>query len=191
MSIECDDWQEKMSLWLDGELGPEQYRELENHVASCPACGALFNIMRQVDSLLSAAPMALPSPNFKAGFQSKLAASRRSHTWAGFLILALATISAFGTIGLLVVFSGLVMWQGTSLADLLGSTIGILLVCGQAVGLMIDIILVVFRSMEHVLRHPLFLTSAFGTVALALFYARFVRHLVGAPRSAPVEIRGS
>jgi anti-sigma factor RsiW len=53
-----------MSLALDEMLSPEESAELNEHLDSCPSCRATWACWQSVGSLLSAQPLAGPSPNF-------------------------------------------------------------------------------------------------------------------------------
>jgi len=81
-----DDW-----LLADQPLTPQQARDLQAHLQSCPQCAALA----EVNLALSSA-RAVPAPaGFTDRFQSRLAAQRRAvqarNRW-GFLILIMSVI---------------------------------------------------------------------------------------------------
>ena len=40
--MNCEKYQELISCLLDGEISPEEKIELENHIASCPQCRAMY-----------------------------------------------------------------------------------------------------------------------------------------------------
>lgn len=89
----CESYTEWMSLALDGMLGPTETHLLHAHVASCPSCAATWKAIRQVSSMLRAAPMAEPQPGFVARFEARLAyqAERRRRTLV-WVVLALGAI---------------------------------------------------------------------------------------------------
>jgi hypothetical protein len=79
--------------WLLDEepLGPQQKRELQEHLAVCPACSA----QADVDLALKSSRLAAPADGFSDRFRARLAARkqilRRRHLW-GFGILVLTAI---------------------------------------------------------------------------------------------------
>ena len=45
--MDCTRYEELMSAALDGELSADERRELDRHLAECPACAALFDELRE------------------------------------------------------------------------------------------------------------------------------------------------
>jgi anti-sigma factor RsiW len=43
-----DRWTDRLSEYLDGSLSPSERREIEEHLAGCPACGAVLEDLRDV-----------------------------------------------------------------------------------------------------------------------------------------------
>jgi anti-sigma factor RsiW len=79
--MECNrEYDELMSLKLDGLLDPKGEEALQSHVASCSACAQLWAAMRQADSLLCASALApLPVPaTFRAEVMVRIAAIPQS-----------------------------------------------------------------------------------------------------------------
>ena len=85
--------------WLlaDEPLTPQQKRELQAHLKTCPACGRLA----EVDLALKSARQAAPASGFSDRFQVRLAARkvalRRRNFW-GFFILSLSVLGALAWI---------------------------------------------------------------------------------------------
>jgi hypothetical protein len=62
--MKCDEAAERITALLDGELSPEERRDLESHLASCPACREA----REAEEAVVARLRALPRPPLPAGF---------------------------------------------------------------------------------------------------------------------------
>ena len=52
--MECSELRAQIDAWLDGESEPELAKEIESHVSGCPACQALIQQYRNVDTELHA-----------------------------------------------------------------------------------------------------------------------------------------
>lgn len=79
-----EDW-----LLAEDPLTPQQKRELDAHLQTCPSCAALA----EVNLALRAVRQADPAPGFAARFQARLAARKqalRRRRVLGFLLLTLA-----------------------------------------------------------------------------------------------------
>lgn len=48
MTMECERMETRIGAWLDGELPPDQAREVAAHLARCPACEAELEGLRQL-----------------------------------------------------------------------------------------------------------------------------------------------
>lgn len=96
----CESYTEWMSLALDGMLSPTETRLLHSHIASCPSCASTWQAMQQVSSMLRAAPIAEPQPDFVKRFEARLAYQaeqrRRTMVWMllgiGAIVLALLAL---------------------------------------------------------------------------------------------------
>ncbi len=79
-----EDW-----LLAEDPLSPQQKRELDAHLQTCPSCTALA----EVNLALRSVRQADPPPGFAARFQVRLAAQRkamRQRNAVGFIILAVS-----------------------------------------------------------------------------------------------------
>jgi hypothetical protein len=96
---------ERLSGYLDGELAPDERREVEAHIAACPACTALLAALTAVDSVATSLPAEAPEGYFDA-FPSRVVArlgpasrapvpARRLPvwTWAAAAALLLAVVA--------------------------------------------------------------------------------------------------
>lgn len=58
----CDDIQEHLGPYFDGELSPDERAEIEAHLTGCPACGSeLEEIRLLADALAPSAPTQVPT----------------------------------------------------------------------------------------------------------------------------------
>jgi len=51
LSKQCEEWLDRLSLYLDGELAEDLCRELERHLAECPECHVIFHTTRRTIEL--------------------------------------------------------------------------------------------------------------------------------------------
>jgi anti-sigma factor (TIGR02949 family) len=58
----CDDWQDHLSAYLDGELDAAHASACERHLGECPACRRTFEALRSVRAGLSRPGMAYAAP---------------------------------------------------------------------------------------------------------------------------------
>ena len=80
---------------LDGDLRPEQRRQLEEHLAACAECTTLWEALDEVDRLFKAEPMVAPRSGFTGRFKARLAQQRsRPRMMWGALALGLSAIGA-------------------------------------------------------------------------------------------------
>jgi anti-sigma factor RsiW len=59
--------EEQLSAYMDGELDARQAEKVERHLASCEACSALLEELRETRALLSALPSHAPPRSFVLG----------------------------------------------------------------------------------------------------------------------------
>lgn len=62
--MRCEEIQSWFADYLDQALPAPQGRELEDHLALCPACVQALEAERRLDQLLATQPLAPPSPDF-------------------------------------------------------------------------------------------------------------------------------
>ena len=58
----CERFEELLSAYLEGDISPEEKREMDAHLASCPACAELLTVFRETQEALKGFPEAEPSP---------------------------------------------------------------------------------------------------------------------------------
>lgn len=99
-----------MSLALDGMLSSEEQGAFEAHLRTCPDCRTEWTRWRQVDALLAAGPVLLPSPGFSARVLERV--SRRGQhqrrLLGGALLLG-ASLSVWGMV-LLALVAAALLW---------------------------------------------------------------------------------
>lgn len=62
--MRCDEFQNWFAEYLSQALPALERRELEDHLALCPACGQDLEAERRLDQLLVAQPLTPPPPDF-------------------------------------------------------------------------------------------------------------------------------
>jgi anti-sigma factor RsiW len=188
MKSDCDAWQEAMSLWLDGQLQADRVRALERHLEMCPACQGVLHALRHVDTVIAAARTLAPPAGFGARVQAKLAARRqRQRVWAGFLMLALATVGLGVMAAVILILPDLDAWQGVATGDWLSPVAGMCLTLGTAGLALINLVWAVAGALASVLAHPLFLAFLLVTALLVAVWSRIVAGRAWAFRPPPIE----
>lgn len=61
----CDKFEELLTSYADGELGPEQRDLVDRHVRACPGCAALLSALRSADESLASFPEIEPSTRLR------------------------------------------------------------------------------------------------------------------------------
>jgi len=102
--MECRDWKERISAYIDGEAPPPEARNVEEHLAACPGCRALEREMRAVGIGLARSEGTVP-PDFRERLFARLEAEdllprRRSLfayslRWAAIPLAAAAALALF------------------------------------------------------------------------------------------------
>jgi anti-sigma factor RsiW len=71
--------------YIDGRLKESEQREMEKHLAACPACTVRVNEFRSVSSLLDELPQIEPSPAFDVRVRARIAAEPVKQDWWAWL----------------------------------------------------------------------------------------------------------
>ena len=74
---ECERWTEQLSARLDGELSPEEERELEAHLAVCPSCRALAKQLEALDAGLQDLEEVPAPEGFARGVMEQLSREKK------------------------------------------------------------------------------------------------------------------
>jgi ferric-dicitrate binding protein FerR (iron transport regulator) len=86
--MNCLEVQDKLSAWLDDELGPELQEELDRHLGRCAGCRRELAQLQALEQALAA--LAAPTP---AGLPEKVRARlRRPRRWWQSLALAASLV---------------------------------------------------------------------------------------------------
>jgi anti-sigma factor RsiW len=64
--MRCERIEELLSALLDGELSPAEKALVESHLADCPDCTSLLNILRRAQQVLTGFPEVEVSPRLQA-----------------------------------------------------------------------------------------------------------------------------
>lgn len=185
--MECNNYQEQMSLWIDNQLTPNEIREIEAHTATCLTCRTSLEALKRLDRLLNAAPMVSPTPGFSSRFQARLATRhRRRRTWAGLLTLTLATlVLVLGAVAVLTI-SGLALWGNLPISLILPQATSLLLDLGKAVVASMNLAWLIVSALARGLQHPAVIAYVAATAILITAWTQIVarRVLVRRPVSA-------
>ena len=60
--VHCPEWEEKLSLYVDGVLNPFDENAVEAHIARCASCRATVELWRAVGQSVRRLPRELPPP---------------------------------------------------------------------------------------------------------------------------------
>ncbi len=71
--------------YIDGRLKENEQRDVEKHLAGCPACTVRVNEFRLVGSLLDELPIIAPSAAFDVRLQARIAAEPVKQDWWSWL----------------------------------------------------------------------------------------------------------
>jgi len=71
--------------YIDGRLKEKEQREMEKHLAGCPACTVRVNEFRSVSSLLDELPQIEPSAAFDVRVRARIAAEPVKQDWWSWL----------------------------------------------------------------------------------------------------------
>src|ERR1041384_545756 len=110
--MNCEQIQDDLSAYVDGELPPARKPEIHAHVAGCPACQRRVAELEKLASGVAAMPQLQPAPRFLADVRRKIQAESEPRTswidwlfrpvWLKVPIEALAVIIVAGFVLVLV-----------------------------------------------------------------------------------------
>lgn len=75
--MNCNNYKEQLSEYLDGQLAPASAQALEAHLSGCPACRAEFEALRQTVALVNGLPRLAAPADMQAMVRNRLDAERR------------------------------------------------------------------------------------------------------------------
>src|ERR1700686_2790297 len=79
--MSCTRMESRLLGYIDGRLKEKEQREMEKHLATCPACTVRVNEFRSVSSLLDEVPQIEPSPAFDVRVRARVAAEPVKQGW--------------------------------------------------------------------------------------------------------------
>jgi anti-sigma factor RsiW len=115
--LECEQSErigEQMSMALDGLLDADGERNLQQHLATCPACQMDWQALQQVSALLRQSPMVGPPLGFAIRVDRRLAEKekKRRQTFGGLALLTGSLSLAGVTIAaVMMIVVGLLAWH--------------------------------------------------------------------------------
>src|ERR1700719_1618215 len=80
-NMSCGRMEKHMMPYVDGRLKVSEQREVEAHLATCPACRVRVNEFRAVSGLLDELPQIEPSGAFDARVRARVAAEPVKQSW--------------------------------------------------------------------------------------------------------------
>lgn len=72
--MRCPDVVERLSAYVDGELGPSEAQVVQSHLAQCPRCQQRHGLLAAARSAVRQLPRETVSPGFEAAFRRRLGA---------------------------------------------------------------------------------------------------------------------
>src|SRR5713226_2237303 len=79
--MSCKRMEERILAYVDGRVKVSERREMEVHLAGCPACRLRVNEFRAVTGLLDELPQIEPSAAFDARVHARVAAEPAKQSW--------------------------------------------------------------------------------------------------------------
>ena len=76
--VHCPEWEEKLSLYVDGVLNPFDENAVEAHIARCASCRATVELWRAVGQSVRRLPRELPPPYLREAILASTT-RRRAH----------------------------------------------------------------------------------------------------------------
>jgi len=83
--MSCTRMETRLLGYIDGRLKEKEQREMEKHLAGCPACTVRVNEFRSVSSLLDELPQIEPSAAFDVRVRARIAAEPVKQPWWSWL----------------------------------------------------------------------------------------------------------
>jgi anti-sigma factor RsiW len=84
-TMSCNKIESRILPYVDGRLKVSEQREVEAHIAACPACRVRVNEFRAVTGLLDELPQIEPSGAFDARVRARVAAEPARRNWWAWL----------------------------------------------------------------------------------------------------------
>ena len=170
-----DTFTEKISLWLDNELNPNEVAELEAHLVDCPACRQTYKAMQHVHQVLHSAArrMAAPNPGFTQRFEAQLAHHRPARLWQVWLTIGMLFLGALFISGLWVISEGITLVGLSSYvfdAGLLNQWLAALIESAADLRLALNLGALLLRVSYLMMSQPVFWGGVISAVSLIGFW---------------------
>lgn len=168
------DYTDLMSLSLDGMLSTGEQQQLDQHLATCPACQARWQKWQRISHVLTVQPFAGPPPGFAMRLDSALQRREQRHerVLAGW-VLAGGTLTVLALIVLgTALTTGLWMASAPAARVQLVETLGF---AGQFGALVFQNLAAIRDGVAALLPDPiLMLVSALALITAAAIWVRLV-----------------
>ena len=90
IALNCEDFEGQISAYIEGELGGEEEKQLEQHILICAECSETLNGVQQLRLALYGLGQCTPSANFKLKLSNSIQQSISPATKGYRLALSLA-----------------------------------------------------------------------------------------------------
>jgi anti-sigma factor RsiW len=104
--MSCSRMETRLLEYINGRLKEKEQREMEKHLAACPACTVRVNEFRSVSSLLDELPQIEPSAAFDVRVRARIAAEPVKQDWWSWLVAAPRVLVAASMLLLATVWVG-------------------------------------------------------------------------------------
>jgi len=178
-----DKFTEKISLWLDNQLNPNEVTELETHLNDCVACRQTYEAMQHVHGLLRSAAtrMVAPNPGFTQRFEARLAHPQpATRLWQLWLTIGVLFLGTFFIFGLWLIGGGITLVGFSSYvldARLLNQWLYALIDSIADLRLALDLGTLLLKTSYLMMGQPLFWGGVIATVSLIGFWVWMMRAL--------------
>jgi anti-sigma factor RsiW len=115
--MSCTRMETRLLGYIDGRLKESEQREMEKHLAACPACTVRVNEFRSVSSLLDELPQIEPSAAFDVRVRARIAAEPAKQDWWSWLGAAPRVLVAASMLMLATVWVGHRPADNTNMAN--------------------------------------------------------------------------
>jgi anti-sigma factor RsiW len=89
----CESWKERLDIYLDGELPPEEMRTFDAHVRNCSSCSAdALSRVQFKRAIHLAGKRFTPSAEFRNRMQQRIASKPRGAFRLGWRLAAAAAV---------------------------------------------------------------------------------------------------
>ena len=186
-----DTFTEKISLWLDNQLNPNEVAELKAHLNDCTACQQAYETMQRVHHLFRSAAtrMAAPNPGFTQRFEARLAHHRPASLWQVWLTIGVLFLGTFFVFGVWVIGEGIALIGVSSYvldAGLLNQWLAALIESAADLRFVLNLGTLLLKASYLMMSQPIFWGGVISAVSLIGFWVWVMRTL---SRRSPSSIQ--